>query len=350
MKTKKIALVVDSDNWAFANIARNIKKNIKKYDFEIIPITYLDNNLVKVYLYAEDFDLIHFFWRENIVFLTNKNWNWYIRTLTLTMDDFLEKFVNNKIITTCVYDHLFSEGNAIKKTREIFSKCKRYYVSSNILYDIYANKLNLKNKPTCVITDGVDFEEFYPINEKRFQNIKNRNLVIGWVGNSAWKNDIDDFKGVNTILKPAIKELQEEGIKIEEYFADRQVRMIPHNKMVEYYSKIDVLICTSKCEGTPNPVLEAMACGVPIISTRVGIVPDALGPEQSKYILKERSKDCLKQTIKEFINNLDSLEELRKENKRQIKNWEWKKIAKKFQKFFDDAFLEKEKEDSANIE
>ena len=71
MKKKKIALVVDADNWAFANIARNIKKNIKKYDFEIIPITYLDNNIVKVYLYCKDFDLIHFFWRENIIFLNN---------------------------------------------------------------------------------------------------------------------------------------------------------------------------------------------------------------------------------------------------------------------------------------
>ena len=108
--------------------------------------------------------------------------------------------------------------------------------------------------------------------------------------------------------------------------------------MVNYYSDIDVLICTSKCEGTPNPVLEAMACGVPVISTRVGIVPDVLGKKQSKYILKERSKECLKETIKDFINNLNNIEELREENKKQIKNWTWKKIGKKFEKFFDDCF------------
>ena len=56
---------------------------------------------------------------------------------------------------------------------------------------------------------------------------------------------------------------------MEKYFADRQIRMIPHDKMAEYYSKIDLYICTSKIEGTPNPVLESMACGVPIISTDV---------------------------------------------------------------------------------
>ena len=39
---KKIALVVDTDNWAFANIARNVKKNLSKYyDFKIIPIAFI---------------------------------------------------------------------------------------------------------------------------------------------------------------------------------------------------------------------------------------------------------------------------------------------------------------------
>ena len=57
---KKIALVVDTDNWAFANIARNIQKNVKKYNFKIVPISYLNNDLVKAYIEVDDCDLIHF--------------------------------------------------------------------------------------------------------------------------------------------------------------------------------------------------------------------------------------------------------------------------------------------------
>ena len=349
MEKKKIALVVDADNWAFANIARNIKENITKYDFKIVPISYLNNNLIKTLIECLDCDLIHFFWRENIILLHNQKFQWYIRSLAENNDSFMNKFYNNKIITTCVYDHLFSEGRDLKKTKEIFSTCDKYYCSSSILFDIY-NKLDLKYKPKCVITDGVDLKRFHPINEDRFKNIKKRTLKIGWVGNSAWKSDVDDFKGVHTILKPAIKELQRKGYNIEEYFADRQVRMIPHDKMVNYYSDIDVLVCTSKCEGTPNPVLEAMACGVPVISTRVGIVPDALGEKQSEYILKERSKECLKETIIKFINNLDKIEELREENKKQIQNWTWKKICKKFEKFFDESFESGVDDDSSKEE
>jgi glycosyltransferase involved in cell wall biosynthesis len=43
------------------------------------------------------------------------------------------------------------------------------------------------------------------------------------------------------------------------------------------YGQADLLLLTSDHEGTPNVVLEAMASGVPVISTRVGDVPELLG-------------------------------------------------------------------------
>lgn len=337
MEKKKIALVVDRDNWAFANIAGIIKKYISKYEFKIIPIDYLDNMIGRVYLEAEDCDYIHFFWRGNIISSNNYEINDYIYNYGFSPDNFKKKFMN-KPVSTAVYDHLYLDDE-LDITKDIFGLCKNYYVSSKMLFDIY-NRLDIKFQPKCVITDGVDLKCFYPINIERFNNIKNRTIKIGWVGNSEWSADKEDFKGVNTILKPAIKELQNEGYNIEAFFADRKERMIPHDKMVEYYSKIDVLVCSSKIEGTPNPVLEAMACGVPIISTYVGIVPQALGLKQKKYILKARNKESMKKLIVQFIDNIDSIKELSDENLKQIKSWDWQKVVKKFEKFFDEVFNE----------
>ncbi len=342
---KKIALIVDTDNWAFANIARNIKKNLSEYyDFKIIPIAYLKNNIIKVLFLTKDCDLIHLFWRELVLNINSESYESYIKTLGGTLKKFNEEFLNNKIITTCVYDHLFLEGD-IEKTKKIFSKCMYYYVSSNKLLEIY-NNIDIENKPYGVITDGVDLEEFYPKNKNKFENIHNRKIKIGWVGNSAWKQEKEDFKGVNTILKPAVKELIEEGYPIETYFADRQERIIPHDQMVDYYSDIDVIVCTSKIEGTPNPVLEGMACGDIVISTNVGIVPDVLGKKQSQLILEERTKECLKKKIIYLIENRELFEELSKENLEQIQNWTWEKISEKFKEFFDDTF--KKSEDLVN--
>lgn len=341
---KKIALIVDTDNWAFANIAKNVKENLSMYyNFTIIPIAYLDSNIVKTLFLTKDCDLIHFFWRGLVTTINSKNSKKYIEEIGGNVKDFNKKFLDGKIITSSVYDHLYlDDEKGIEKTKKIFSRCKYYYVSSNKLMDIYKN-MELENYPYGVITDGVDLEKFYPMKKDKYKNINDRKIKIGWVGNSAWRQDTEDFKGVNTILKPVIQELIEEGYPIEPYFADRQERMIPHNKMVDYYNDIDIIVCTSKIEGTPNPVLEGMACGDIVISTDVGIVPDVLGEKQSRFILEERNKECLKQKIIYLVEHRNEFEELSKENLERIQDWTWQKITEKFKEFFDHVFEENEK-------
>lgn len=338
MKKKKIALVVDADDWAYANIARNVVKNIGEfYDFRIFPSQYFNDELARVLLMTEDYDLIHFFWRGKLLGFDYYDYINYVESLGYSLDEFKKRFFDKKIITTSVYDHLYVTNEDADKTKTIISRCDRYYVSSNKLKKIY-DDLDLEKKPSCVITDGVELNNFYPQNVDRLKNVSERKLVIGWVGNSAWESGTEDYKGVNTILKPVINELISEGYNIEPFFADRQERMIPHDEMVDYYSKIDLYVCTSKMEGTPNPVLESMACGVPIISTDVGIVSDALGEKQKKFILEERTKQCLKDKIIYLINNLDQLEELSKENLERINDWTWKKISYRMKEFFDETF------------
>ena len=336
----KIALVVDADDWAYANIARNISKRLKNYyDFEIIPSQYFSDQLGKVLLLTKDADLIHFFWRGKLLGFDYWDFKHYVKTLGFKEKEFLERYWEGKTVTTAVYDHLYLDDSTINNTINIVSRCKDYYVSSNRLKKIY-NGLDLPKYPKCVITDGIDLDEFYPINLKRLNNTKNRKLVIGWVGNSAWEEGTEDFKGVNTILKPVVNELIDEGYDIEMYFADRQERMIPHDEMVNYYSKIDIYVCVSKIEGTPNPVLESMACGVPIISTDVGIVPDVFGKKQKEYILPERNKEELKKKLIYLYNNREKLKELSDENLKEIKKWSWDNIALQMKDFFDSVLEE----------
>lgn len=343
MQKKKIALIIDTDNWAFANIANRISQYLKNdYDFKIIPSVYIDENKVKIFLLTKDYDLVHFFWRGNIFWLQHPSFNKYLKEIGENPKDFRNKYVNNKIISTAVYDHYYLDKD-FEHTKIIFSNCKNYYTCSKTLFDIYNNK-DLKYYPKTIISDGVDLNIFYPQNIERFNKVNKRNIVIGWVGNSAWGTKKEDIKGVNTILKPVLNELIDEGYPIEMYFADRQERMIPHEEMCDYYSKIDLYICTSKNEGTPNPVLESMACGVPIISTDVGIVRETFGKKQKDFILEKRTKKQLKNKIIFLLNNLEMLNELSEENLKTVKKYTWKKQSEKFKKYFDDLFKEQKKE------
>lgn len=330
----EIALVVDTDNWAFYNIAKNIKANSsKKYNFHIIPSIYLDDNIIRLWLLVEKYDWIHFFWRGHINFINTEFASFYLSTLGGNLEEFMENYVNFNKISTGIYDHLFLDDD-IDTTSKIINLCPKYYTSSIKLFDIYSNVKTI-NSPWGVITDGINLKQFFPSNLERFDNINSRKIIIGWVGNSAWSAEKEDFKGVNTILKPAIAELINEGYNIDCFFADRQEKMIPHDEMVDYYSKVDIYVCTSKLEGTPNPVLESMACGVPIITTDVGIVNELLGEKQKKFILKNRTVPALKEKIIDIVENKVLFKELSEENLNEIKKWDWKYKTKEFEDFFD---------------
>ena len=270
---KKLAIIIDAPNWAFHNVANLMKKeleNIAVVDiFAIQPEPYYDD----LFLLLEDvksYDYIHFLWRKNLLDFKSDRFKQHLQKNNIDYDKYINFFVPK--ITTAVYDLLFLTPNEIAEYADVFNKFSRkYYTSSKKLYDIYCNIPEYK-KPETTIIDTFDIEIFKPMNLERFKfnNISKRPLVIGWVGNSAWNNTDGseiDYKGLHHILNPVLEELINEGFNINTQFADRQIKLIPNNEMPEYYKNIDIYITCSYQEGTPRPVLEALACGVPIIAT-----------------------------------------------------------------------------------
>lgn len=327
-KKKSILLVVDNEKWAFYNIAINFQKQLEKdYDIDIVAIERLNGNIANLFLFAQKYDLIHFFWRGLLLDLDIDFTKTYIYNLGLSVHEFIDKYVRNKVITTAVYDHKLLDAEEIN---EYCKYIKGYYTSSTLLKNIY-KQLDLDMYPAMVITDGIDLTLFKP-KKNRFKNIKNRTINIGWVGNSKWNGEYD-HKGLNTIIKPVVEELISDGYNLNLHLADSNERLRDREEMVQYYNEIDLYICCSINEGTPNPILESFACGIPVITTDVGIVRDLFGSKQIPYIMKERSKDELKKKILMFLDNLDSVEEISLENLKQIKSWSWKYKAQDFKKF-----------------
>ncbi len=335
---KKIAVVYDVDGWAYCNIATEIKKYLSNdFDIDIFPVSVFDDNVVRLVLLADRYDLVHCLWRGLLSCLDYEYVRSYIYNMGLTFEEFMDKYFSKTNITTSVYDHKFLDEENFETTRSFAKYAKNYTVSSTILRDIY-NNLDIDKKPLAVISDGVDTTKFKPQNLERFNlnNISNRKIKVGWVGNSEFTDSEgdSDLKGVRKIIKPALQELIDEGYPIELKFADRKEGYIPHDKMPDYYNSIDLYVCASKNERNPNPVLESMASGVPIVSTNVGIVRDAFGEKQKEFILKERAKEDLKAKLVELLDHKEKFKELSEENLRQIKDWTWEKKCYQFRDFF----------------
>lgn len=329
----KIAIIIDKEGWAFSNAAEQIKKYLSIfYEIDIIPIDTFNDNVVRLFLLSEYYDLMFFMWRGIISWIYSDYSKDYIKKLGFEYEEFLDKYIRKKNIVTAVYDHLFLQSES-ERTKFIFDNIKAYGVCSQKLKEIYQK---FDKKPSCIISDGVDLDLFKITNVEKFNNIENKILKIGWTGNSQFLDELDDdLKGLKKVIKPAVEELKKEGYKVCLEVADRNIKKIPHNEMVNYYNDIDIYVCASRTEGHPDPVLEAMACGVPVISTDVGIVQEIFGKKQKNYIIK-RSKDELKKKIIEIINNKKILNELSEENLEQIKQWSWREKIKSYKKFFDD--------------
>ena len=83
---------------------------------------------------------------------------------------------------------------------------------------------------------------------------------------------------------------------------DANVELIPvfdrsHSQVVEYMCAADVLLLTSVMEGSPNVIKEAMACGLPIVTTDVGDVQWVTGRLPGTYVVPYGDAKALAQGI-----------------------------------------------------
>ena len=155
-----------------------------------------------------------------------------------------------------------------------------------------------------VLRNGVDLSRFRPLAQT---DIRRRMSLTGPVWLSV--GHLVELKGVHIVIQ-ALAQVPEITLLIagtgpEEprlrQLANRlrvseRVRFlggIPHAELCEYYNAADALVLASSREGMPNVALEALACGTPVIATRVGGTPELLTVPESGELMPERTPDAL---------------------------------------------------------
>jgi len=101
-------------------------------------------------------------------------------------------------------------------------------------------------------------------------------------------------------LKESIKTLLE-----EEEISDRidLPGWISHDELPHYFNRFRLLILPSDTEGLPNIMLEAIACGTPVLATPVGAIPDVIQDGITGFIMENNSPECIAKNVIRALNH-----------------------------------------------
>jgi len=84
----------------------------------------------------------------------------------------------------------------------------------------------------------------------------------------------------------------------------RLVGRIEHTELSHFYSAADIFVHMSEREGMPNVVLEAIACGTPVVATAVGGIPEIISSPEYGKLLTDRTPEALARAIREVLTRI----------------------------------------------
>lgn len=94
-------------------------------------------------------------------------------------------------------------------------------------------------------------------------------------------------------------------------------------KLSEEY---DIFINTTHFDNTPVSVMEAMALGLPIVSTNVGGIPFLLSHNESAFLVDDNDEKAMVQSIIELIQSPLTSKRIALNARHQAETWDWDKV------------------------
>ncbi|MBC8034702.1 MAG: glycosyltransferase family 4 protein, partial [Chitinophagaceae bacterium] len=111
---------------------------------------------------------------------------------------------------------------------------------------------------------------------------------------------------------------------------------VPFELMPSLYREAKALVFPSLHEGFGFPLLEAMACGCPVIVSNTSSMPEVCG--DAVVYFDPLNQEALARSIKEVLNNESLQEDLRRKGIIQVQKFSWEQTAKSFKKLIEHHF------------
>lgn len=128
-------------------------------------------------------------------------------------------------------------------------------------------------------------------------------LVVGQFTRDSYKRDM-------------LRQISELGIKRQVVFTG----YIPHREVLAWMREMDIFAFPSLHEGSPNALLEAMACELPIVASQVGGILDIVEDNKDSLLVPTGDADMLSQKLQLLLEDTELRKRLGKAAKHKVEN------------------------------
>jgi len=249
------------------------------------------------------------------------------RILTLQSGDLDSIVKQNKFIVSFFFKKIHTSPNMVTAISSFLAE--------------RAKRLGVPSEKIFITPNGVDFSEV----PKNVEKIINRVVCVGRL---SWE------KGHNYLIKawPEVKkEISDaqlvfvgEGDKrkeIEQMIKDLNISDSvtllgnqPHKQALLEIKKSEVFICPSLAEGLGNVFIEAQACGVPLIGTRVGGIPDIITDRENGLLIEPKNSQAIARAIITLLKDKDLAHSLASRSLETVKKFKWEVIINKIKDLY----------------
>lgn len=207
-----------------------------------------------------------------------------------------------------------------KMKRDIYSKSHFYIATPSkwLMEKVYQSILVDSIVESKVIPNGVNTNIFYPVDKlkvKKELGLPIDKKILLFAANGIKFNIWKDYK----TLRDAIYNVTKSNDSIlflalgetapSEMVGTTEIRFIPYQKdpvcVSKYYQAADVYIHASKVESFSNSILEARACGTPVVATSVGGISEHVIDGNTGFLTRPGDPDNMASKISELLDNED---------------------------------------------
>ena len=209
-----------------------------------------------------------------------------------------------------------------RRKREIFRKSRLYIATPCrwLMQKVEQSMLTSAVMEARVIPNGVDLSIFHPANKKDARSalgIPQNALVILFTANALRQNIWKDYRTVQDAVTLTAMQMKEQNVLFlalgqdgkGERIGPAEVRFVRYQTNPEvvacYYQAADVYVHAARADTFPNTVLEALACGTPVVATAVGGIPEQIEDGRTGFLVPVGNARALAEGLTQLLSDTD---------------------------------------------